>query len=369
MKIEQITRAATGGVFQCRMDKTLTVVFANDGFYSFIRLSCEDFLSRHGNRLVELFSSEDVENILAVIAQQLKTEKSFSLDVRMGAPDSAPKWMWLNAEMLRDENGNLYLYCIFGDITTRKEEQEQLKAIQQRYQFVLNHTEDIIFEWDYKTKEMYQMGGLDANFSYRPTVHNFPEGLLQGDTNIHPDDVEIFLKNYHSYDNGAQTAYAEYRLHTKSGIYYWCSSNSVGVFENGELIKVMGRIANINGQKMQLLEMSRKAMCDPLTELYNRKATESLVDQYIETTKNMAAMLVIDLDNFKLVNDTLGHLSGDSVLNDIALGIRHIFRDTDIIGRIGGDEFVVFLTDIKSTDAIHRVAGEILSKFQSIFAN
>ncbi|MEG2082399.1 MAG: diguanylate cyclase, partial [Oscillospiraceae bacterium] len=369
MKIEQITRAAKGGVFQCRMDKTLTVVFANDGFYSFIGLSREDFLSRHGNRLVELFSSEDVENILTVIAQQLKTENSFSLDVRMGAPDSAPKWMWLNAEMLRDENGNLYLYCIFGDITARKEEQEQLKAIQQRYQFVLNHTEDIIFEWDYKTKEMYQMGGLDANFSYRPTVHNFPEGLLQGDTNIHPDDVEIFLKNYHSYDNGAQTAYAEYRLHTKSGIYYWCSSNSVGVFENGELVKVMGRIANINGQKMQLLEMSRRAMCDPLTELYNRKATESLVDQYIETTKNMAAMLVIDLDNFKLVNDTLGHLSGDSVLNDIALGIRHIFRDTDIIGRIGGDEFVVFLTDIKSTDAIHRVAGEILSKFQSIFAN
>ncbi|MEG0019826.1 MAG: PAS domain-containing protein, partial [Oscillospiraceae bacterium] len=167
MKIEQITRAATGGVFQCRMDKTLTVVFANDGFYSFIGLSREDFLSRHGNRLVELFSSEDVENILAVISQQLKTEKSFSLDVRLGAPDSCSKWMWLNAEMLRDEKGDFYLYCIFGDISARKEEQEQLKAIQQRYQFVLNHTEDIIFEWDYKTKEMYQMGGLDANFSYR----------------------------------------------------------------------------------------------------------------------------------------------------------------------------------------------------------
>ncbi|MEG0019243.1 MAG: diguanylate cyclase, partial [Oscillospiraceae bacterium] len=369
VKIEQITKAAGGGVFQCHVDKYLTVVFANDGFYKFIGISREDFLTFHGNRLLEIIQPKDIDNLFEGIQKRISCEQSFSEDICVRAEENQLKWMWINAEVVKNANGELSLYCIFSDVTQRRLEQEELKTVQQRYLFVLNHTEDMIFEWDYKTKEMYQMGGQDIRFNYRPTIKVFPEDLLVEGGNIHPDDAQIFLDNYHSYDKGAKSAYAEYRLRSKSGIYCWCSTSSVGVFENGELTKVMGKIANINGQKIQFLEMSRRAMCDPLTELYNRKATESLVEQYIETNPHMAAMLVIDLDNFKLVNDTLGHLYGDGLLNDVAVGIKNAFRDTDIVGRIGGDEFAVFLTDIQNIDTVHRVSKNILAQFERIFSD
>lgn len=358
-----IGQFTTGGVFQAQIDINLTVVFANDSFYKFIEYSHEEFENLFHCRLIDLISPRSAETILKEMQSQIRCGQGFSVDIEMLVGGGLRKWMWLNADIINDETGKEYLYCIFSDITLRQLEQEKLKDIQQRYQFVLNHVEDIIFEWDYRTKTMYQMGGQNATFNYSQVINCFPEDLVKDGLKIHPDDVAIFFDNYKKYDRGATEAFAEYRIRTNGGIYFWCSSTSVGVFENNKLVKVLGRISNINDQKIQLLEMSRRAMRDPLTELYNRKATESLIEQYIQSTDNMAAMLVIDLDNFKLVNDTLGHLRGDTVINEIAAGITSIFRSTDIIGRIGGDEFVVFLTDVHSQEAIVHVVQSVLKQF------
>lgn len=364
MTLEHNKQFTTGGVFQCTKSSDLAVVFANSNFYSFIGLSEETFLILHDNKLKNLSSPDNSPEIFDYIETQLQLSQGFSVELKLVVADGLQKWMWMNAEVMVSDSGEESLYCIFSDISLQKTESEQLKTLEQRYLFVLDHIEDIIFEWDYKTKEMYQMIGRNTTFSCKPTVKKFPDDIATGSKNLHPDDKEIFLNNYRRYDNGETSAYAEYRIRNKSGIYSWCSTVSVGIFENGELVKVMGKISNINDQKLQLLELSRKAMRDPLTELYNRKATESLVAQYIDSTKNMAAMMIIDLDNFKLVNDTFGHLQGDNVLNEVAAEIKRSFRSTDIVGRVGGDEFVVFMTDINSENSVCQIADNILVQFK-----
>ena len=106
-----------------------------------------------------------------------------------------------------------------------------------------------------------------------------------------------------------------------------------------------------------------------MTGLSNRKRIEEQIAQALEDDKeNGAAFLFIDVDNFKAVNDTLGHMFGDEVLRHVASEIRRKVRTSDIVGRVGGDGFIVFLRNIRSLDTISKKAGEICAAFKSKYS-
>ncbi len=102
-------------------------------------------------------------------------------------------------------------------------------------------------------------------------------------------------------------------------------------------------------------ELEDKADTDLLTDLNNKMATERKIKEYMEAyPKSRSLLLIIDLDNFKKINDTLGHAFGDEVLRQTGMRLQSMFRVTDIIGRVGGDEFIVFLKDISDIEHIER---------------
>lgn len=125
------------------------------------------------------------------------------------------------------------------------------------------------------------------------------------------------------------------------------------------IINVMSRIKT--SEQKRALE--NKADTDQLTELLNKIATERMIREYIELHPNKQGVLfVIDVDNFKKVNDTLGHAFGDEVLRSLGMRLQSMFRVTDIIGRIGGDEFIVFLKDVRDDVSIES-EGRKLEQF------
>ncbi|MCK9536351.1 MAG: GGDEF domain-containing protein [Bacilli bacterium] len=110
----------------------------------------------------------------------------------------------------------------------------------------------------------------------------------------------------------------------------------------------------------QLLKI--RAQSDSLTGLYNKETTHEYVIKYLNEnkTKNAThAMIVLDLDNFKEVNDYFGHIYGDALLLEISNRIKSLFRSTDIVGRIGGDEFMIFMKQIKNFDIVHRKINDL----------
>lgn len=122
------------------------------------------------------------------------------------------------------------------------------------------------------------------------------------------------------------------------------------------VINVLSRIRS--SEQKRALE--NKADTDQLTELFNKIATERMIREYIEKYPNKQAVLfVIDVDNFKKINDTLGHAFGDEVLRNLGMRLQSMFRVTDIIGRIGGDEFLVFLKDVREDATIEREGKKI----------
>ena len=137
--------------------------------------------------------------------------------------------------------------------------------------------------------------------------------------------------------------------------YVWIKINVITQYNQAGIpVKVIGSFIDIDTQKRHQALLELQAKRDSLTGLYNKGTTETLIQEFVNQSENLQnshALFLIDIDGFKEVNDYFGHLFGDTVINDIAMSIKKHFRTTDILGRVGGDEFVVFMKDVES-DAI-----------------
>lgn len=138
---------------------------------------------------------------------------------------------------------------------------------------------------------------------------------------------------------------------------------SVGLFAGLLLLLIFLNRYFYNEHKKRLEE---KASKDPLTDLSNKASTEYQIKEYIRTHPDSQGLLfVLDVDNFKKINDTLGHAFGDEVLRELGKRLRGEFRITDIVGRIGGDEFIIFLKDMEEESVFFREASRLRQFFNS----
>ncbi len=117
--------------------------------------------------------------------------------------------------------------------------------------------------------------------------------------------------------------------------------------------------------KHKLLYLSQN---DSLTGLLNRNAVEKFVEDYSKS-KNLSAMFILDIDNFKLLNDTLGHIKGDEALIDISKNLKEIFSNKECVARLGGDEFVIFIPSIENKEYSIEKARKILNTFPMDYKN
>jgi diguanylate cyclase (GGDEF)-like protein len=154
----------------------------------------------------------------------------------------------------------------------------------------------------------------------------------------------------------------DYRLRNKSGEFVWYSA-SVIFLNSGSYdgLKIIGYVKNINERKKQEIEILNQSQKDGLTGLYNKKVTENMIDSYLsgEGQSSRHAVIMVDIDNFKLINDSFGHTQGDIALTKVSQKLQSLFRTTDIVGRVGGDEFLVLMKNV--TDS-----GALLEKLKSI---
>ena len=124
--------------------------------------------------------------------------------------------------------------------------------------------------------------------------------------------------------------------------------------DKGKVYSIIGKLIDINEEEEEKKKLIEKSETDGLTGIYNAITTKSLITDRIKSagSDEKDALIVIDCDKYKEINDTYGHLQGDKVLANISKALTLTFRKTDIIGRIGGDEFCVYLRNVPSSDFI-----------------
>lgn len=267
------------------------------------------------------------------------------------------------------------------EITKKTDELEKLNEefIEQEelYRVAISASDDIILVIDVVNhKTDFDKEKIQSIYDI-PTLNIEKDGFFNVVySRIHPDDKarfshifqvnELNIDQMSWFDSLKEPINIEYRIkHNKYG-FMWIRNTVIPIRNNKEqLVKIVSHLKNINEHKRREQELHGIAIRDGLTNLYNKVYTEQSIGEVLKSPDSCGALFMIDIDNFKSVNDTVGHLFADDVLKMFANILSSVFRSDDIVGRFGGDEFIAFMKYKGSTDLIKKRADEIIQRFDS----
>ena len=239
---------------------------------------------------------------------------------------------------------------------------EDLRQSERRYDLAIQGSKDGLWDWDLVTDEVYfsprwlEMLGLSEK-DFQPSVANWMERL-------HADDREIFDTHLKSHLSGrTQNFSVECRLLHQDGAYRWMLVRGLAVREKNKAVRIAGSMSDITENKRAEHRLLKDALHDTLTALPNRALFTDRVAQAIVRCERhpdyLFAVLFLDLDRFKVINDSLGHSYGDQVLIEMATRLKDCIREVDTVARLGGDEFAILLEDLDSEEMAELVARRI----------
>lgn len=244
------------------------------------------------------------------------------------------------------------------------ETNNKLRLSEARLEYALTASNEGIWDWDLPNNKIYyndtyfNMLGYDVN----ELPHN-PDTWI---SLLHPDDIHHINKDYFFGQNkNSQHLETEYRLRKRDGTYCWISSKSMVIEKDSanRPLRIIGTHTDITSEKNIQENLRQLASYDPLTKLANRTLFIDTVTRSIAQARRTScrhAILFLDLDRFKHINDSLGHSAGDQLLIKVSNGLSTIFRDDDVIARLGGDEFTILLKDVTGTHQVTETAKRIL---------
>jgi PAS domain S-box-containing protein len=222
-----------------------------------------------------------------------------------------------------------------------------LRESEERYALAANATNDGVWDWDLKTNEVYFSPRCQEMVGYaEPELSN---QIQDWTSRLHPEDVDEFWQAVTDYQAGhTQQFEVQSRLLHQDGTYHWMWSRGVAVRDAaGVAYRLAGTLSDITYRKESEEKLRYSALHDQLTGLANRTLFMDRLSHAMAMTKRYPeyrfAVVFLDLDRFKVINDSLGHLAGDQLLMTVAQCLRKYLRSSDTCARLGGDEFTMLL--------------------------
>lgn len=365
--LDALIQNIPGGVICCRDDADLELIFYSDGFLKMFGYTRDEMETIFENKFSRMIVPEDLKSTRLEVIRQMKNGNTKEIEYRVICRDG-------NYLVIQDKgqlvmrDGQPVFYCILIDITERRKADEELKMSLERYQIILNQATDIIFEWDIKSDTLTCSPNWVKKFGYQAVSDHISEKILKRG-NLHSDDEKVFIQMQKEVLLGSPYGENEIRLAAKDGRYIWCRVRyTLQTDQEKRPVRAIGLIADIDREKREKERLLELAEQDSLTGLYNRGAVQTLIQRYVVKARpsDRCVLMILDVDNFKKVNDIYGHLSGDAMLVDIADMLRRLFPENAVLARVGGDEFAVLLYHVKTMEEAAEKADQILKSFRSI---
>jgi diguanylate cyclase (GGDEF)-like protein/PAS domain S-box-containing protein len=261
------------------------------------------------------------------------------------------------------ENADLYQNAQ-QEIAHRQQVETALRESEERYALAMRGANDGLWDWDMRTNEVYFSSRWKSMLGYGED--EIITRLNEWFRRVHPEDVERLKLDISAHIKGLTPHFVnEHRMMHKDGAYRWMLSRGIAIRSTDETpYRMAGSLTDTTDRKFAEEKLLQNAFYDGLTKLANRALFIENLRFAVERAKRRPdyqfAVLFLDLDRFKNVNDSLGHMMGDTLLIEIARRIENRRRATDTVARLGGDEFVVLLDDISELSAVTRIAEELL---------
>lgn len=266
------------------------------------------------------------------------------------------------------ENVNLYDQ-VRRELDERRRVEAALRESEERYALAVFGANDGIWDWNLKTNQIYFSPRWKSMLGYSDDeIRSDPQEWL---SRVHPDDLPGLKKALFAHLQGGTSHFEqEHRMRTRAGSYRWILSRGLAVrAEDGAATRIAGSQTDISPSKEAETRLRHDAFTDQLTQLPNRahflERLKSAILRPPAVKENLFAVLYLDLDGFKFINDSLGHPAGDQLLITVSKILQDQLRQGDIVARLGGDEFVILLDHLKDEELAVSIARRIITRLSA----
>ncbi len=346
------------------LDANRRLVRANKMFYALARTSPAEAMGRHITEIIHPHG----EVVPCPVCRAQEEKRDAVITMEADHPDNpAGRPIEITAKIIRDDEGTpTGILMAIHDLTHARQIEDKLRESEdtlKRAQAVANVGSwklDIVTQAASWSDEAYRI--FDLPIGSPVTLQVCFEIIVT-------EDREFVTNAWNQALNGAPYD-IEYRVKTSGGV-RWVRDRAEVIFDDkGKALAGIGTVQDVTENRKNEEQIEFLAFHDPLTRLPNRLLAKDHLEMaaaYADRSDTKVALLFLDLDNFKTINDSLGHTVGDTLLKAVAVRLRDCVRNTDTISRQGGDEFLVLLPDAHDTDAMTDIAEKILQELSSPF--
>lgn len=344
-------------IFSFTDNRSIIPVYINEGCYRMLGYTHKEL-----EKMIQDIRRNIIPDDLPVVEQgiddALKDDGAVEFEFRTVTRDGSLRWIQARMNLYGKEDGYPLIAGVFLDATERKSIEEELALQAERMNILSESVKEHIADYNSRTDVLSLVLNKSAYQKGEIVVHDFMEN--RDFASVSEEDREKLIDVLATARRSSLSDSVEFRCNAfgEGEDYHWYKMMLTSVRgADGYVSRVIGRIKNIDEDKKKELELQIKADKDALTGLYNKGASTTLITEAIkkcEQEEQKAALIMLDLDHFKSVNDTFGHAVGDMVIADAGKILNDTFKGRDIVGRMGGDEFMVFMADIRGKeDAIN----------------
>lgn len=356
-----------GGIVYSDYDPPFHLRYVTEGMTHLSGYTQEQLLQMEQMQLVH---EDDVQSLTEEVGRQFASGDTFEVEYRLKRRDGTYRHVLDRAKAVLHEDGKRYIHCLLTDVTDLKEMELALQLSQEKYRLAIQQSGNVVLDYDLPTLSLTFSDNYQEVFGSTAPQGDLRTLIKKGWTTpaYAAPLLELFQKVAHS----KESAGMELEIHTDKRGYVWCSLHLTPVTTpDGELYALVACLRNIDEEKRHLEALTELSQKDGLTGVYNRATMEQLVNEYLDTCtdKVPGAMMIMDIDCFKDINDRFGHSHGDDVLIKLSRAVEKILPDGSLLGRLGGDEFLIFVPGINDSRSLSRLSKDIVEGVRSDFVD
>lgn len=344
------------------------LIYTNNGFFQIFGYTREEYEEIGEEARLNLFNSEDFMNIITKINLDYAPGEVIKFECRINKKGGKQAWVLIATRKPHSaQKGDQTFICNIVDITDMKNLQMQLQKEKVRYEIVEELSDNILFSYDVANDVFEASAKILRSLGTRTRIDNAIENITYGDMLDHRD-VPAFIGALSNALSGQRRNSFDARIINNRGDGVWYRIKFTVIYdEEGNATQFIGTLSDIDKEKKEKSRLIVQAETDQLTGFLNKISTALKINELIRDEEEEGALFLFDIDDFKKLNDTYGHHVGDMFLKEFTSKLSLSFRTSDILGRVGGEEFVLYLSGVgDNMHFIEEKAQQVLSICNSI---